>query len=992
MNLLNTFKASLFLVFLSVTTVFAQISLEITVLNGTDRSPVPNTLVTLSNADIGFKSQAQSNAQGKVRFTGLSTAGKYTVSADATDNFRAAKITNIVLRTSFERSVNLVLTPTKEASLDAVSVESSRSVAQINTVNAEVSSTLSRRDIEQIPIEARDMTRVLFRFPNVAPATGFYAENPNVSINGVNSLYTNYMIDGLDNNEQFLGGQRFAIPAGFTQDITVLTNNYSTEFGRSGNGIVNMTTRSGSNELSGEAFYMYRPGRFLGDSADYLQRDLTGNLVRDGFMRHQAGFGLGGALVKDKAFFYLNAEYTQDLKSNALNVPQLGAVGTIPATNTFLYISGKLDYLWSDALKSALRVNIGQVNVQRAGGGLDGGVTFPSAGNSQDRNSLNLALTNVYSSGNLTAELNAQFSTFRWNYGRANNPNSPQTVVYDSTNQVVAVLGHPGYVFDSQQATLHIQPKISIQASENHRLKFGGELVSTDHKLFGGGNANGNYQVRLTGAQQRALAASGKGVNLVPTDIPADVRVIDYNVELQAKSYGANQTIFSVYAEDLWSVSSDLNLTLGLRYDYDNLSQGASTQGDLNNIAPRFSFNYKLNERSVIRGGAGIFYDKIVYAIYSDALQQSTTSDGFKRQLQQLKDKGILPANADISRMTFEVNASAYLDGSRTALRYLQVPSVETLQGQRANLSFGERRILNPNGYQNPVTQQYTLGYQYQLSDKWLFFTDLIHTRTDNLYFTRDLNAPTSYPINPANVVVRTQAQADATRPVQPVTGGAVRGITVTETAGQGRFYAATLNLLKDKGDDAYSFRISYTLSRSENNTDDINFRAQDANRFDAEWGPSINDRTHLINAFGTYYIGDAFAVNLAILAQSGQPINYIPDARKYGTTDLNGDGQAFGDAYVGNSDRAPGESRNSGRLPWSSVIDLGLQYNLPLGGTGGRLEIRADVFNVLNTANVSGYSNNATQSNQIQVGGTAFQAKSYGPPRQFQFGVRYVF
>jgi len=93
----------------------------------------------------------------------------------------------------------------------------------------------------------------------------------------------------------------------------------------------------------------------------------------------------------------------------------------------------------------------------------------------------------------------------------------------------------------------------------------------------------------------------------------------------------------------------------------------------------------------------------------------------------------------------------------------------------------------------------------------------------------------------------------------------------------------------------------------------------------------------------------------------------------------------------VGNSDRAPGESRNSGRLAWSSVIDLGLQYNLALGGTG-RLEIRADVFNVLNTANVSGFSNNATQSNQIQVGGTAFQAKSFSPPRQFQFGVRYVF
>jgi len=62
-------------------------------------------------------------------------------------------------------------------------------------------------------------------------ATGFFPEAPNVSINGANSLYTNYLIDGMDNNEQFLGGERFQIPLGFTQNVTVLTNNFSAEYG-----------------------------------------------------------------------------------------------------------------------------------------------------------------------------------------------------------------------------------------------------------------------------------------------------------------------------------------------------------------------------------------------------------------------------------------------------------------------------------------------------------------------------------------------------------------------------------------------------------------------------------------------------------------------------------------------------------------------------------------------------------------------------------------
>ncbi|HXU28952.1 MAG TPA: TonB-dependent receptor, partial [Thermoanaerobaculia bacterium] len=111
-----------------------------------------------------------------------------------------------------------------------------------------------------------------------------------------------------------------------------------------------------------------------------------------------------------------------------------------------------------------------------------------------------------------------------------------------------------------------------------------------------------------------------------------------------------------------------------------------------------------------------------------------------------------------------------------------------------------------------------------------------------------------------------------------------------------------------------------------------------------------------------------------------------------YGTTDLNGDGRSFGDAYVGNSDRSPGESRNSDRLPWSKTLDLGVQYRLPF--LGRRIEVRADVFNVTNEANLSGYSNNSTQSNQIQVGpkDSRIVKKNAGPPRQFQFGLRYSF
>jgi hypothetical protein len=125
-------------------------------------------------------------------------------------------------------------------------------------------------------------------------------------------------------------------------------------------------------------------------------------------------------------------------------------------------------------------------------------------------------------------------------------------------------------------------------------------------------------------------------------------------------------------------------------------------------------------------------------------------------------------------------------------------------------------------------------------------------------------------------------------------------------------------------------------------------------------------------------------------------PINRIPDAALYGTIDLNGDlsTNAFTGQYTGITDRSPGETRNSDRLPWNNTIDLAAQYTFNMKG-GGHFEIRADVFNLLNAENLSGYFNNATQSNQIQVGPASsgvLVRRNAAPPRQFQFGARYYF
>lgn len=977
----------------------AQQDVTVSVIDFETQKAIPDLVITLENKTINFTSSATTNTQGKVTFRGLPSRNGFQVVFAENNEYMSQNSEVFSIRSNQNPTINLILfkTTSMNQALEGV-VVSSNSTAKINRRDAEVSFELKAEEIQEIPVEGRDITRVLYRLPNVSQATGFFPEAPNVSINGASGLFATYLIDGMDNNERFLGGQRFAIPAGFVKDITVLSSNFSAEYGLTGSGVIDITSKSGSNETKGEAFFITRPGPAIDGTSDFAQRDLSGNQVKNGFARYQAGMAVGGALVKDKTFYFINLESTTDVKDNLLTSPELGVNETVCGTNYFNYFSAKIDQNWNANFRSSLRANVGIVGIERQGGGLDGGVLFPSAANTQNRNSLNLALKNAYSFGKITAESNLLYGRFIWDYANPNeNPNNPQVTVRNSEGQVLAILGHPGYVFKSEENTVQLQQKFKYYL-DKHTFKFGGNLISGNHQLFGGGNPNGNYTVNLTDAQLNTIQNNNVGSGFGINDIPADATVVNYAVELRPASFGKTQNITSVYFEDLWSVTEKLNLTLGLRYDYDNLSKGGSDKGDMNNIAPRFNFNYQLTDKSTIRGGYGIAYDKINYALYSDALQQNTKSADYQLQIQELINLGILPASTNIDAVTFNGNISANVAN----VQYLNGPSSESLQDQREGAFSNERRILNPNGYQNPYQHQFALGYQYQVDANKLFFVDLIHNRGEDLFRLRNLNAAAEYTIDPDNVVIRTPEEADASRPIPIVNGtaiingqtvsGVARNVIMSESEGKSRYYAMSINFQKTKGDDNYAYRFNYTLSSFENDTEGINFRAQDANNYGAEWGPSINDRTHNLNGIISYYPIKNGTITLASLLQSGQPINRIPLG--FGTTDLNGDGSGFSDAYQGNSDRFPGESRNSDRLPWSTNFDLGVQYQFEIT-TSGKLELRADVFNLFNAENLSGYSNNATQSNQIQGGSAAsglFQQRNASPPRQFQFSVRYLF
>ncbi|MFB6278991.1 MAG: TonB-dependent receptor domain-containing protein [Salinibacter sp.] len=1006
---------------LGAPTAQAQAGLEVHVINVVEKTPVSGVTVHLENESIGFASTQETGEQGSAEWPGLSTADAYTVFVEENDRFYEARVSDIELRANFTRSVTLLLQPVAQFELDEVVVEGRQGIAEVNRVNAEVSSSLSAASLEDLPVEGRNFTQSLYRLPNVTPSTGFFAEAPNVTINGTNGLYTQYLIDGMDNNEQFLGGPQFDAPTGVVKDVTVLTSTYSAEYGRTGNGIFNVTTKSGSNQWTGEAFYLTRPGQPLdGEFGDNTptQRDLSGNTVKSGFQRQQGGVALGGPIVEDQTFLHVNVEHTTDLKDNRLDAPGADQTVTIDGRNHLTYASARVDHRWNDRWRSTARLNANRVHIENQGGGLTGGVRFASAASTEERDGVHAALQNTYVGDKLVYESNVQYSWFNWDAGNPRNPGSPRVDVEGPGGTLRATLGHPGFTFDSVENTFQLQQKVSYSLGD-HNLKAGADLLLSDHSLAGGGNPNGNYVVQLTQSQFDRFRSANLDPSLTPAELPGalgvDAQALDvtnYRVELRPSTFGTRQDLIGLYLEDEFSPVSDLTVTAGLRWDYDSLSEATlgREHGDWNNIAPRLSLNYSADARTTLRGGYGIFYDKIVYSVVSDALQVNTNTDGFQAQVRELIEQGRLPSDTNVEEVTFNGNRTL---GATPPPEYLEGPTAADVEGTPTDV-LSQAQILNPNGYENPETHQFSLGVQRQFGTDLLAYVDLIHTRTYNLYRIRDLNAPAPYEVTREELeevqndpnrdpsdLVRSVAEANETRPVAPRPGGA-RRITMTEMKGEARYWAANFNLVKDRSDDLYSYRLSYTLSSRRNNTDDINFRAEDANDFEEEWGPSVNDRRHVVSAIGSVYPTDRLRVTLASLLQSGQPINRVPNACEpgtgaedeicFGTRDLNGDGTYRGGQYVGASDRFPGASRNTDRLPWSYRLDLSVQYGWPIGG--GRVVARADVFNVFNTKNLSGFANNATQSNQIQVGppGSDIEEKNAGPPRQFQFGVRYEF
>src|SRR5205807_1432609 len=283
-------------------------------ISGTVTNPnkevVSGAAVTAKNNGTAKEVTATTDDNGGFRIVNLDP-GSYTVSINATGFspfssptvvVEVGRLTNLEVPLAFQGVSGGTVTITAEAPV-------------INTTQQDFSSNINQTTINESPINGRRWSNFAILTPGAVPDGTFGL----VSFRGVSGLLNNNTVDGGDNNQAFFSEEKgrtrisYSISESAIREFQVNTSNYSAEYGRSAGGVVNAVTKSGTNALHGEAFWFYRSSDFgaFNPFQTIVPAPPAPNVaipVKPEDKRHQFGGNIGGPIIKDKLFFFFNAD------------------------------------------------------------------------------------------------------------------------------------------------------------------------------------------------------------------------------------------------------------------------------------------------------------------------------------------------------------------------------------------------------------------------------------------------------------------------------------------------------------------------------------------------------------------------------------------------------------------------------------------------------------------------------------------------------------
>jgi len=940
MSICNRFSAAAVAAFVCVVPVFAQTATVTGTVRALSGRPVPAAAIRAAD---GAASTA-SDSGGRFRLSVI--AGQATQLVFVAPGFSAETVSVPALAANEQRTLSVMMTPLARLAVSEIVAERDRPL--MNTGDAATGGAVERAELVALPTDARNPVSLAYTIPGVAQARAYFGDAPKLSIGGANALYTTYTLDGLDNNEGFLGGPRVEFPLSALSRLEVLTNSYPVTMGRSPSGVVSYESRAGGSRWSGETFAYSRPGIPFDAPASLVpagQSEDDFRRAQRGFRRTQLGASGGGPLATDRTFGFGALEYTSENEDRISSTARAKFLGRELRETWKAF--GRVDHGWTPDQTTTLRFALS--HQARAGEG--SGIVAPEADITTVRfgTQANATQFSAWNGGRASNTASVQLSTFKWDFPPThNNLNTPQVTILDRDSIPIGVVGSSNFVFDESELQAQFRDIVQWQIGARHAVTAGVDVTSSSFRLTGSStNPAGSYEVVNNGD------IPGRDGRFALADIPADVFVRSYTIDAAQKQVNLRQSLYGAFIEDRWRPTASLTLRAGLRWDYDDITSRGASSADLNNFQPRASFSWLNTPMSVIRGGVGLYAGKLPYAVFSDAVQFGP--DG---------------------------NQTVTFNGAQ-APKFLEGPKAVDLD--RSALPAHEIREMFARGIRQPMSTQLTLGYQRQLGDRASASIDVAYVDTRDLPRSWDLNAQ-SAAIGPSDTLGVPLAVGDALRPVDPV-AGSYRRHTTTESGGRSTYagldaafrYRATNDLLLD---------ANWTWSHAITNTEDINFNASVANDFDGDRADANNDRRHKVSGRATWTGVRRLSVSGIADWQTGTPINRVAYFR-----DLTGSGGAFGDGFIGNYQRFFGVPRNGERLPDAMLVSLSSAYEFTFGGS--TLVARGDVFNLFNWENVAGFATGVGgggSATQVGHPGDPIAFTTAGPPRQFQFSVAWRF
>ena len=947
------------------------------------RAAVPGVRVTATNLLTGLQRVATTDNSGRFSMPGLPIAGRYKLSA-MKQGFAEANLNEIRLIGGRTAQLEIALAaagvPT-EITVTGV-------VGEVRADQPQLGNHLSSLEIEQTPLLNRRITYLPLLNAANRPAInqGDVFMNENLfNTNGTGRRQTFFVVDGSTASDAWGRQTIFTnVPEDAVQEMTILTNAFSAEYGFTAGTVVNIVTRTGGDRFHGDLLGMWRPSDTAAKLSGFTatsSRATTGNaLVSDTFRQAAAAFS-GPIGHSGRTHFSTAAEYNWENRGSPIISPLAPGifVGHYRGWLAFL----RLDHQISSKHDLFFRGDVDSFHDTNPNGTV-GGNNLPSVDRIFRRR------TYAVEVGETAVLSPTLLNNLRLQFQLASPITAFDPVVF-GTQFVVPIPGAATFTSGTSQSALLMNRQYEIgdtlsTVRGRHTWKFGADVVHArnggNSKEFGGPIFLGSFTYNC--AQSAAVCQSPAFFNNI-----ANVR--SYTQSYGNANYTVDDTLWSLFVQDDYRLRQDLTFNLGLRYERQTFTDAGR------NFAPRvgFAYNVRGDGMTVIRGGFGIYYSQIPdNAAANYALGGPT---------------GVFNFTAGPGQIGFPISVAAVPLPAFPAGAVVPVRDLYIRPGQRAFLDqFLPASTLV--GYQdkllNPYTEQWTLGLERQIAAKWVLSADYVGAHTLRINRPLDVNPPAPL-LRTASGQTRSAQAANCTRPLwtwwyaernlscnptnspnpQPVNPQPpYRLIQSDVNDGFAHYHALDVNLSHRFGDRA-SLLASYTWSHAIDNVDpDIPGQNPNDPNFTgvAEKGNAIFDQRHRFVLSGFYTAPLKINVGGVATLASGVPFNIVTGANNLGDTGATADRPVINGAVVG---------RNTGR--GRAIYDVSPFVERPFAFSERvRLKLRAEAFNVLNHANFIGYNGTWGNGEKPAAG---FGDPSIGitaqlPARSLQFSARLSF